>query len=187
MHLWVYNMQLPPYKPYNPCDGRQETVTIPSKPRDVQHTVCSQDGLHPSITCILYGCNHIRLRWPALLWRMMDGYKRDGCSIGQEGCGWRMDARGTVAQLGKRDSCSIGQEEWMDARGMVTQLGKRDADDGWMQEGRLLNWARGMRMTDGCKTDGCLIGQEGHGWWMDGCPIGWRDASVGEKDAGLGY
>ena len=63
----------------------------------------------------------------------------------------------------KRDGCSIGQEERMDARGTVAQLGKRDADDGWMQEGRLLNWARGMRMTDGCKTDGCLIGQEGHG------------------------
>ena len=51
----------------------------------------------------------------------------------------------------------------MDARGMVAQLGKRDADDGWMQEGRLLNWARGMQMMDGCKRDGCLIGQEGHG------------------------
>jgi len=23
--------------------------------------------------------------------------------------------------------------------------------------------------------------------WMDGCPIGWRDVSVGEKDTGLGY
>ena len=51
----------------------------------------------------------------------------------------------------------------MDARGTVAQLGKRDVDDGWMQEGRLLNWARGMRMTDGCKRDGCSIGQEGCG------------------------
>ncbi len=145
MHLWVYNMQLPPYKPYNPCDGRQETVTIPSKPRDVQHTVCSRDGLHPSITCILYGCNHIRLRWPALLWRMMDGCKRDGCSIGQEGCRWRMDARGTVAQLGKRD-----------------------ADDGWMQDGRLLNWARGTWMMDGWMPN-----------WVEGCFHGRKGCSIG--------
>ena len=55
----------------------------------------------------------------------------------------------------------------MDAKGTVAQLGKRDADDRWMQEGRLLNRARGMRM-------------------MDGCPIGWRDTSVGGKDAQLG-
>ena len=55
----------------------------------------------------------------------------------------------------------------MDARETVAQLGKRDADDGWMQEGRLLNWARGT-------------------WMMDGCPIGWRDTSVGGKDAQLG-
>ena len=55
----------------------------------------------------------------------------------------------------------------MDARGTVAQLGKRDVDDRWMQEGWFLNWARGMQM-------------------MDGCPIGWRDASVGGKDAQSG-
>ena len=77
-----------------------------------------------------------------------------------------MDTRGMVAQLGKKDADDGWMQEgrllnWV--RGTVAQLGKRDADDGWMQEGRLLNWARGMQMTDGCKTDGCLIGQEGHG------------------------
>jgi len=66
MHLWVDNMQLPSYKPYNPCDGRQETVTVPSDPRDVMHTVRRRDGLHPSITRKVYGRNRIRLRWPAL-------------------------------------------------------------------------------------------------------------------------
>jgi len=55
----------------------------------------------------------------------------------------------------------------MDARGTVAQLGKRDVDDGWMQEGRLLNWERGM-------------------WMTDGCTIGWRDASMGGKDAQSG-
>jgi len=97
--------------------------------------------------------------------------KTDGCSIGQEG--WLLNwERGTVAQLGKTDGCSIGQEERMDARGTVAQLGKRDADDGWMQDGRLLNWVRGMRMADGCKTDGCLIGKRD----MDD---GWMDAQLG--------
>ena len=43
----------------------------------------------------------------------------------------------------------------MDTRGMIAQLGKRDADDRWMQEGQLLNWERGMWMTDGCKRDSC--------------------------------
>ena len=70
----------------------------------------------------------------------------------------------------KRGCCSIEPEgHGMDARGTVARLGKRDADDGWMQEGRLLNWARGTWMMDG---------------WMPNWP--WRDASVGEKDAQSG-
>jgi hypothetical protein len=66
MHLWVCNVCLPPYELYNPCDGCQETVTIPSKPRDVLHTVRRRDSLYLSITRIMYGRNHIRLQWPAL-------------------------------------------------------------------------------------------------------------------------
>jgi hypothetical protein len=49
------------------------------------------------------------------------------------------------------------------------QLGKRDADDGWIQEGWLLNWVEGR-----------FCGRKGGS-------IGWRDVSVGEKDTGLGY
>jgi hypothetical protein len=45
---------------------RRETVTVLSKPQDVLHTVRRRDGLHPSITRIVYGRNRIRLRWPAL-------------------------------------------------------------------------------------------------------------------------
>ena len=60
-------MQLLPYEPYEPCDGRQEAVTVPLKPRDMLHTVRRRDGLHPSITRIVYGRNRIRLRWPALV------------------------------------------------------------------------------------------------------------------------
>jgi hypothetical protein len=59
-------MQLLPYELYEPCDGRQEAVTVPLKPRDMLHTVRRRDGLHPSITRIVYGRNRIRLRWPAL-------------------------------------------------------------------------------------------------------------------------
>jgi len=71
----------------------------------------------------------------------------------------------------------------MDARGTVAQLGKRDADDGWMQEGRLLNWARGTWMMDGWMPNWV----EGRFCGRKGCSIRWRDVSVGEKDAGLGY
>ena len=66
-------MRLPPYKLYNPCDGRQETITVPLKPRDVLHTVRRQDGLHLSITRIVYGRNRIWLRWPALCVRLTTG------------------------------------------------------------------------------------------------------------------
>jgi hypothetical protein len=51
----------------------------------------------------------------------------------------------------------------MDARGTVAQSSQRDMDDGWIQEGWLLNLARGMQMPDGCKRDDCSIGQEGCG------------------------
>ena len=76
-----------------------------------------------------------------------------------------MDARGTVAQSSQRDMDDGWIQEgrllnW--ARGMwMTDGCKRDADDGWMQEGQLLNWARGTWMMDGYKRDGCSIGQEG--------------------------
>ena len=66
VHLWVYNMCLPPYELYNPCDSCQETVTVLLKPRDELHMVHRWDGLHLSITCIVYSWNHIQLQWPAL-------------------------------------------------------------------------------------------------------------------------
>jgi hypothetical protein len=87
---------------------------------------------------------------------MTDGCKRGCCSIEPEGHG--MDTRGTVAQLGKRDA----DDGWMQ-EGRLLNWARGMRDDGWMQEGRLLDWARGMRMTDGCKRDGCSIGQEGCG------------------------
>jgi hypothetical protein len=62
MDLWVYSVWLPLYEPDNPFDGRQEAVSIPLKPQEVLHTVDRWDGLHPSITRIVYSCNRIWLQ-----------------------------------------------------------------------------------------------------------------------------
>ena len=49
----------------------------------------------------------------------------------------------------------------MDARGTVAQLGKRDADDEWMDAqlgGGMLLWEE--RMLN--QVEGCFCGREGH-------------------------
>ena len=60
MYLWFS------HTPYDPYDGRQDTIAVPSKLMDGLCTVCGQDGWCPSTTHMLYGRNRIRLRWTAL-------------------------------------------------------------------------------------------------------------------------
>ena len=71
-----------------------------------------------------------------------------------------MDARGAVAQSSQRDT------GWMQ-EGRLLNWARGMRDDGWMQEGRLLNWARGMRMMDGCKRD------MDDGWIQEGWLLNW--------------
>jgi hypothetical protein len=64
MYLWFSHTL---YGPYDPYDGHQDTVAILSKLMDGLCTICGQDGWCPSITHMLYSCNHIQLPWTALV------------------------------------------------------------------------------------------------------------------------
>jgi hypothetical protein len=64
-YMYLYSNSTP-YDRYDPYDGRQEH-RVPLKPLDGLYTVRGQDSWLPSITCTLYGCNRIQVRWPALL------------------------------------------------------------------------------------------------------------------------